>query len=92
MKVEQEVEQRVVGETKMEERCTTAVPKEVMASTSKENSTESTVTMETKPEKSELDELPKEMHEMKIKDEKAENLDDNLKVSPKFLFFHVKFC
>lgn len=72
----------------MEERCTTTtVPKEDMASTSKETTAGSTSAMDTRPENSELDELPKEMHEMKIKDEKADkadSLEDNLKVYPKF--------
>lgn len=83
VKVEKEVDQRVVGETQMEERCTTTtVPKEDMASTSKETTARSTSAMDTRPENSELDELPKEMHEMKIKDEKADkadSLEDNLK-------------
>ncbi|XP_075093736.1 shaggy-related protein kinase epsilon-like isoform X1 [Nicotiana tabacum] len=79
VKVEQEVDQRVVGETQMEERCTTIVPKEDMASTSKGTTTGSTSTMDTRPENSEFDELPKEMHEMKIKDEKADSHEDNLK-------------
>ncbi|KAL3348924.1 hypothetical protein AABB24_022206 [Solanum stoloniferum] len=83
VKVEIEVDQRVVGETQMEERCTTTtVPKEDMASTSKETTAGSTSAMDTRPENSELDELPKEMHEMKIKDEKADkadSLEDNLK-------------
>ncbi|MCD9639384.1 hypothetical protein HAX54_023825 [Datura stramonium] len=35
--------------------------------------------MDTRPENSEFDELPKEMHDMKIKDEKADSLEDNLK-------------
>ncbi|CAN4111725.1 unnamed protein product [Withania somnifera] len=50
-----------------------------MASTSKDTTTASTSTMDTKPENSEFDELPKEMHEMKIKDEKADSLEDSLK-------------
>lgn len=83
VKVEKEVDQRVVGETQMEEGCTTTtVPKEDMASTSMETTAGSTSTMDIRLENSELDELPKEMHEMKIKDEKddkADSLDDNLK-------------
>lgn len=91
MKVEKEVDQRVVGETQMEEGCTTTtVPKEDMASTSMETTAGSTSTMDIRLENSELDELPKEMHEMKIKDEKddkADSLDDNLKVYPSFISF-----
>ncbi|CAN4125795.1 unnamed protein product [Withania somnifera] len=51
-----------------------------MASTSKETPTGSTSAMDTRPENSVFDELPKEMHEMKIKDEKTpDGLDDNFR-------------
>ncbi|KAJ6338116.1 hypothetical protein OIU76_007736 [Salix suchowensis] len=49
-----------------------------MASTSQENAAStSNITSVTRTEKSGYDQLPKEMHQMKIKDEKTTNYDEN---------------
>ncbi|XP_009610982.1 shaggy-related protein kinase epsilon-like [Nicotiana tomentosiformis] len=75
--VEQEVDHRVDGETQLEEQCTIA-PKQDVTSTSEE-STVCTLNVDTRPEKSRYEELPKEMNEMKIRDEKTNGHEDDIK-------------
>lgn len=76
MKVAQDFDQRIAGEPESEEICTTA-PMHKAASTSQEDS--SGISFVARSEKSGYEELPKEMHEMKIKDDKSDN-QNNLKV------------
>lgn len=77
MKVEQEVDQRAAGEPEPVEECTTALRQDAP-------SISQGTTMDTSnvagTEKSGYDELPKEMHEMKIRDENVDNHEANLKV------------
>ncbi|XP_075083742.1 shaggy-related protein kinase epsilon-like isoform X1 [Nicotiana tabacum] len=72
-----EVDHRVDGETQLEEQCTIA-PKQDVTSTSEE-STVCTLNVDTRPEKSRYEELPKEMNEMKIRDEKTNGHEDDIK-------------
>ncbi|KAJ6334911.1 hypothetical protein OIU78_011703 [Salix suchowensis] len=78
-KVDQEIEQKVDGESYLVERGVTVPGQEQrMASTSQENAAStSNITSVTRTEKSGYDQLPKEMHQMKIKDEKTTNYDEN---------------
>nr|BAO02536.1 predicted Shaggy-like kinase ortholog [Nicotiana alata] len=77
VKVEQEVDHRVDGETQSEEQCTIA-PKQDVTSTSNESSA-TTLNVDTRPEKSGFEELPKEMNEMKIRDDKTNGHEDDIK-------------
>ncbi|NP_001312816.1 shaggy-related protein kinase epsilon-like [Nicotiana tabacum] len=77
VKVEQEVDHRVDGETQSEEQCTIA-PKQDVTSTSSESTT-TTLNVDTRPEKSGYEELPKEMNEMKIRDDKTNGREDDIK-------------
>lgn len=54
-----------------------------MTSTSEE-STVCTLNVDTRPEKSRYEELPKEMNEMKIRDDKTNGREDDIKV-PSYL-------
>nr|GMC82760.1 shaggy-related protein kinase epsilon-like [Ipomoea batatas] len=76
VKVAQDFDQRIAGKPESEEICTTA-PMHEAASASQEDS--SGISFEPRSEKSGYEELPKEMHEMKIKDDKSDN-QNNLKV------------
>lgn len=67
MKVDKEVDRKVTGESQSFERCASGVERSV-ASTSMGTSA-----------KSGFDELPREMHQMKILDDKADNQDDKVK-------------
>ncbi|KAG5565704.1 hypothetical protein RHGRI_001576 [Rhododendron griersonianum] len=64
MKVDKEVDRKVTGESQSFERCASGVERSV-ASTSMGTAA-----------KSGYDELPREMHQMKILDDKADNQDD----------------
>jgi len=77
VKVEQEIDTRIAHEVQSEENSLRA-PEHNAASKSLETvSNKSDV--HGRPDKSDYDELPKEMHEMKIKDNKADNHEDNVK-------------
>lgn len=77
-KVEQEVDTKIACEVQSEENSLRA-PEHNTASKSLETvSNKSDV--HGRPDKSDYDKLPKEMHEMKIKDDKADNHEDNVKV------------
>lgn len=81
MKIEQEVDLRTVAvEPKSVENCTTSSDQHT-ASTSEEAAAASTSDILPRPEKSGYDELPKEMHEMKIRDDRSDSHQENLKVS-----------
>ncbi|KAJ6940316.1 hypothetical protein NC651_006459 [Populus alba x Populus x berolinensis] len=70
-KVDQEIEQKVDEESYLVERSVTD-QEQHMASTSHENAAStSNITSVTRTEKSGYDQLPKEMHQMKIRDEKT---------------------
>ncbi|XP_031127375.1 shaggy-related protein kinase alpha-like isoform X1 [Ipomoea triloba] len=75
VKVAQDFDQRIAGKPESEEICTTA-PMHEAASASQEDS--SGISFEPRSDKSGYEELPKEMHEMKIKDDKSDN-QNNLK-------------
>ncbi|KAJ8541915.1 hypothetical protein K7X08_016781 [Anisodus acutangulus] len=77
VKVEQEVDNRIDSENQSEERYTIAT-KEDVTSTSEE-STASTLNVDTRLEKSGYEELPKEMSEMKIRDKKSYDHEDDIK-------------
>ncbi|KAL3536865.1 hypothetical protein ACH5RR_000231 [Cinchona calisaya] len=74
VKVNQEVDWRAAVESESVDKCSTA-SEQNMASTSTETAA-STSNMLAKPVKSGYDELPKEMHEMKIRDDKSDNQED----------------
>lgn len=76
MKVDQEAEQKIDGELCLDERGASGLEQH-MASTSLENaaSTSNPSSM-TRTEKSGYDQLPKEMNEVGIRDDKATNHDD----------------
>ncbi|KAJ7007610.1 hypothetical protein NC653_006597 [Populus alba x Populus x berolinensis] len=70
-KVDQEIERKVDEESYLVERSVTD-QEQHMASTSQENAAStSNITLVTGTEKSGYDQLPKEMHQMKIRDEKT---------------------
>lgn len=76
VKVEQEVEQEGSVESHPADNKTETI-EENMASTSQENgASTSDVPSVPKTEKTGVDQLPKEMHEMKIRDDKTDNDDD----------------
>ena len=77
-KVDQEIDRKVDGESYLVERSVTTTGQEQqMASTSQENAAStSNITSVTRTEKSGYDQLPKEMHQMKIRDEKTTNCDE----------------
>ncbi|XP_055810934.1 shaggy-related protein kinase epsilon-like [Solanum dulcamara] len=77
LKIEQEVDHRVDIEIQLEEPGTIA-PKDDVTSTS-EGSDASTLTVNTRQEKSGNKELPKEMSEMKIRDKNSYGHEDDLK-------------
>lgn len=80
MKVEREEERKVAGESNSFDRCATGIEQN-MASTSGETAASlSHVSSTVKTEKTGYDQLPKEMHEMKIRDLKDDNYDDKVKV------------
>lgn len=87
MKVAQDFDQRIAGKPESEEICTTA-PMHEAASASQEDS--SGISFKPRSEKSGYEELPKEMHEMKIKDDKSDN-QNNLKVVC-LLYFACPMC
>ncbi|XP_048226435.1 shaggy-related protein kinase epsilon isoform X1 [Ricinus communis] len=76
VKVDQETEQKIDGEVYSDERNATGLEQH-MASTSLENpaSTSNSASV-VKTEKSGFDQLPKEMHEMRIKDDKTTSHDE----------------
>lgn len=75
-KVDQEMEQKIDRESYLVERSVTE-QEQHMASTSQENAASaSNVTSVTRTEKPGYDQLPKEMHEMKIRDDKNTNHDE----------------
>ncbi|KAM7472160.1 hypothetical protein LguiA_010343 [Lonicera macranthoides] len=76
VKVEQEVDRNVTGESQSMEKSSTAIEHH-MASTSVGNAAStSTISSMVRSENSGYDELPKEMHEMKIREEKSDNNED----------------
>lgn len=76
--VEQELDTRVACEVQSEENSLRA-PEQLTASKSLETVSK-TSKVHGRPDKSDYNELPKEMHEMKIKDDKADDHEDNAKV------------
>lgn len=80
MKVEQEVDRQVAGESQSFDRCDTGIEQNT-ASTSRETAANSShVSSIVNTEKTGYDQLPKEMNEMKIRDLKDDNYDDKVKV------------
>ena len=72
------MEQKIDGESYLVERSITE-QEQRMASTSQENAASaSNVTSVTRTEKPGYDQLPKEMHEMKIRDDKNTNHDEKV--------------
>jgi glycogen synthase kinase 3 beta len=72
------MEQKIDGESYLVERSVTE-QEQHMASTSQENAASaSNVTSVTRTEKPGYDQLPKEMHEMKIRDDKNTNHDEKV--------------
>ena len=82
VKIEQEADWRVGLESESVEKCTTA-SEQNMASTSAEPAA-STSKVVARPVKSGYDELPREMHDMKIRDDKSDTHEDTMKVNTKF--------
>ncbi|XP_024451570.1 shaggy-related protein kinase theta isoform X4 [Populus trichocarpa] len=75
-KIDQEIERKVDEESYLVERSVTD-QEQHMASTSQENAAStSNITSVTRTEKSGYDQLPKEMHQMKIRDEKTTSHDE----------------
>ncbi|XP_071691124.1 shaggy-related protein kinase epsilon-like [Rutidosis leptorrhynchoides] len=73
VKVEQEVEsQHVISEPQSVEKSTEGVAEHMDATSTDMAASTSNVSSIVKPEKSDYDELPKEMHDMKIKEDKSE--------------------
>ncbi|CAK9145753.1 unnamed protein product [Ilex paraguariensis] len=76
VKVEQEADRRVTDELQSMEKCITG-PDRLLTSTSQEMAAStSSVSSLAKPVKSGYDELPKGMHEMKIRDDSDEGMKD----------------
>ncbi|KAA8520593.1 hypothetical protein F0562_014849 [Nyssa sinensis] len=76
VKVDQEVDKKVAGESQSIEKCSTSLEQH-MASASVEIATSSShVSSVARTENSCNDELPKKIHEMKIREDKTDNCDD----------------
>lgn len=73
------MEWRAAVEPESIEKCTTT--SEQNTASASEEAAASTSNMSTRPEKTGYDELPKEMHEMKIRDDKSDSHEENLKVN-----------
>lgn len=73
VKVEQEVESNVTNEPQSVEKSTEGVEQPMDATSTDMAASTSNTSSVPKPEKSDYDELPKEMHEMKIKEDKSED-------------------
>lgn len=95
-KVELEIEQVVNAES---ERSATCVEQHVASTSSETVASTSNVTSmaiaetkrESKADKSGYDQLPKELHEMKIRDEKANSHDEKVISFLVFMFPHVSY-
>lgn len=88
MKIEPEVNLRTAAvEPESVEKCTTSANQH--AASTFEDAAPSMSNILPRPEKSGYDELPKEMHEMKIRDDKSDSHQENLKVSIGTLSFRV---
>nr|DAD47983.1 TPA_asm: hypothetical protein HUJ06_017920 [Nelumbo nucifera] len=75
-KVDQETEQNVTGETQSVEKTTVGLEQHISSASLEADASTSTISSNSKTEKSGFDQLPKEMHEMKIRDDKTESHDD----------------
>ncbi|KVH91167.1 Protein kinase, catalytic domain-containing protein, partial [Cynara cardunculus var. scolymus] len=73
VKVEQEVESHVIGGPQSVDQRTDDVEQHMDATSTDMAASTSNTSSIAKPEKSDFDELPKEMHEMKIKEDKSED-------------------
>lgn len=75
VKVEQDIELDVSGEPEPQsvEKSTAAVEQDMDATSTDMVASTSNTTCTDKPDKSDFDELPKEMHEMKIKEDKSDD-------------------
>ncbi|GMP61638.1 hypothetical protein CsSME_00024024 [Camellia sinensis var. sinensis] len=76
VKVDQVVDRKGTGESQSFERCATGLERSVVSTSMRTAANSSHVSSIARTEKSGYDELPKEMHEMKIRDDKADNHDD----------------
>ncbi|XP_057496948.1 shaggy-related protein kinase epsilon-like [Actinidia eriantha] len=76
VKVDQEVDQKVTGESQSFERCASGVERTIASTSMRTAASSSHVSSIARTGKSDCDELPKEMHEMKIRDEKTDTHDD----------------
>uniref|UniRef100_A0A5B7A2P7 non-specific serine/threonine protein kinase n=2 Tax=Davidia involucrata TaxID=16924 RepID=A0A5B7A2P7_DAVIN len=76
VKVDQEVDQKVTGESQSVEKCSTRLEQHMASKYVETATTSSHVSSIARIEKSGYDELPKEMHEMKIREDKTDNRDD----------------
>jgi hypothetical protein len=76
MKVDQEVDLKVAGESQSLARCASGVERNLASTCMGTNGSSSHASAIARTAKSGYDELPKEMNEMKIIDDKADNRDD----------------
>lgn len=80
MKVDQETEQKINGESYLVERGATGL-EQPMASTSMQTAAStSNPSLMVRTDKSGYDQLPKEMHEMRIRDDKITNHDEKVNI------------
>ncbi|XP_010255498.1 PREDICTED: shaggy-related protein kinase epsilon isoform X1 [Nelumbo nucifera] len=75
-KVDQEMEQNATNETHLMEKTSIGLEQHVASTSIETDVSTSNISITSKTEKSGYDQLPKEMHEMKIRDDKTENHDD----------------
>ncbi|PSS26345.1 Shaggy-related protein kinase [Actinidia chinensis var. chinensis] len=76
VKVDQEVDRKVTGESQSFERCASGVERTIGSTSMRTAASSSHVSSIDRTGKSDCDELSKEMHEMKISDEKTDTHDD----------------
>ena len=78
MKVDQEVDRKVTGESQSFERSASGVERTMGSTSMRTAASSSHVSSIVRTGKSDCEELPKEMHEMKITDEKTDTHDDTV--------------
>uniref|UniRef100_A0A5B7A5V0 non-specific serine/threonine protein kinase n=1 Tax=Davidia involucrata TaxID=16924 RepID=A0A5B7A5V0_DAVIN len=76
VKVDQEVDKKVSGELQSAEKRSTSLEQHMASASVETAASSSHISSVARTEKSGYDELPKEMHEMKIRDDKIDNCDD----------------
>eukprot|EP00262_Sarcandra_glabra_P005876 TRINITY_DN1779_c0_g1_i9.p1 TRINITY_DN1779_c0_g1~~TRINITY_DN1779_c0_g1_i9.p1 ORF type:complete len:169 (-),score=37.92 TRINITY_DN1779_c0_g1_i9:662-1168(-) len=76
VKVDQDVEGKILKETRLGEDTTQSIEQHITSTSLETDASTSNVASIARTEKDGLDQLPKELHEMKIRDDKSDSHDD----------------